>query len=293
MNKKRIYPQWFLILPLALYIIFFLLPSVMGIAYSFTDWNSRSVLTGIKFVGLDNFKEILTSDKNYLSGIGNTLKFTVISNIVKLIPALMIAIMLQEGLRGKGAYRTILYLPSILPFVIIGLVFKSILNYNNGMLNAILDMLHLGIFKQKWLSDLGIVWKSIYGVDAWRGIGYVMTIFLAGLNTIPKSYYEAAQIDGANFWQRLRYVTLPMLSGSIMINLVFGITYGLKVFDIVYVLTNGGPGHATEVMTTYSFQLYSRGQYGMSSALNTILLLITAVIGVLIVKTMSKQEVQQ
>lgn len=103
--------------------------------------------------------------------------------------------------------------------------------------------------------------KSIYGVDAWRGIGYVMTIFLAGLNTIPKSYYEAAQIDGANFWQRLRYVTLPMLSGAIMINLVFGITYGLKVFDIVYVLTNGGPGPATEVLTTYAFQLYSRGQY--------------------------------
>ena len=90
-----------------------------------------------------------------------------------------------------------------------------------------------------------------------------MTIFLAGLNTIPKSYYEAAEIDGANFWQRLRYVTLPMLTGSIMINLVFGITYGLKVFDIVYVLTNGGPGHATEVLTTYAFQLYSRGQSEM------------------------------
>ena len=293
MNKKKIYPQWFLILPLALYIIFFLLPSIMGVAYSFTDWNSRSVLNGIHFVGLDNFKEIFTSNKDYLSGIGNTLKFTIISNIVKLIPALLIAIMLQEGLKGKGLYRTLLYLPSILPFVIIGLVFKSILNYNNGLLNAILDGLHLGILKQKWLSDLGVVWKSIYGVDAWRGIGYVMTIFLAGLNTIPKSYYEAAEIDGANFWQRLRYVTLPMLTGSIMINLVFGITYGLKVFDIVYVLTNGGPGHATEVLTTYAFQLYSRGQYGMSSALNTILLIITAIIGVGIVKKMSKQEVQQ
>lgn len=199
----------------------------------------------------------------------------------------------QEGLRGKGLYRTLLYLPSILPFVIIGLIFKSILNYNTGLLNTILDALHLGILKQKWLSDLGVVWKSIYGVDAWRGIGYVMTIFLAGLNTIPKSYYEAAEIDGANFWQRLRYVTLPMLTGSIMINLVFGITYGLKVFDIVYVLTNGGPGHATEVLTTYAFQLYSRGQYGMSSALNTILLIITAIIGVGIVKKMSKQEVQQ
>ena len=88
-------------------------------------------------------------------------------------------------------------------------------------------------------------------------------------------------------------MTLPMISGSVMINLVFGITYGLKVFDIIYVLTNGGPGHATEVITTYSYQLYSSGQYGMSTALNTILLLITAVVGVLIVKNMSKQEVQQ
>lgn len=293
MNKKRIYPSWFLILPLGLYILFFLLPSFMGVGYSFTDWNSRSAVNGTHFVGLQNYLEILTSNKDYLSGIGHTLMFTVVSNIVKIIPALLIAIMLQEGLRGKGLYRTLLYLPSILPFVIIGLIFKSILNYNNGLLNGLLDALHLGFFKQKWLSDLGVVWKSVIGVDAWRGIGYVMTIFLAGLNTIPKSYYEAAQIDGANFWQRLRYVTLPMLTGSIMINLVFGITYGLKVFDIIYVLTNGGPGHATEVMTTYAFQLYSKGQYGMATALNTILLVITAVVGVCIVKTLSKQEVQQ
>ena len=157
MNKKKIYPWWFLVLPLALYVIFFLLPSAMGVGYSFTDWNSRSVLNGTHFVGLQNFKEILTSNKGYLSGIGNTLKFTIISNIVKLIPALMIAIMLQEGLRGKGLYRTLLYLPSILPFVIIGLIFKSILNYNTGLLNTILDALHLGILKQKWLSDLGVV----------------------------------------------------------------------------------------------------------------------------------------
>lgn len=127
----------------------------------------------------------------------------------------------------------------------------------------------------------------------WRGIGYCMTIFLAGLQTIPKSLYEAAKIDGANFWQRLRHITIPMLSGAVMINLVFGITYGLKVFDIVYVLTNGGPGHATELMTTYAFQLYSTGNYGMSTALNTIMLVITAVIGVIVVRVMSKKEVQQ
>jgi raffinose/stachyose/melibiose transport system permease protein len=292
-NKKNIYPQWFLIIPLVLYVSFHLLPSLLGIFYSFTDWSSRSLSNGVNFVGLQNYIDIFTSNKDYVSGITHTLVFTLVSNTIKLSLALFLAIMLQEGLKGKGIYRTLLYLPSILPFVITGLIFKTILNYNTGLLNTILDALQLGMLKQKWLSDLSVVWKSIYGVDAWRGIGYVMTIFLAGLNTIPKSYYEAAQIDGANFWKRLRHITLPMLTGAIMINLVFGITYGLKVFDIIYVLTNGGPGHATEVLTTYSYQLYSSGQYGMSTALNAILLVITAFIGVLVVKVMSKKEVQQ
>ncbi|MDD2375813.1 MAG: sugar ABC transporter permease [Eubacteriales bacterium] len=292
MNKKKTYPQWFLFLPLAIYIIFFLSPGLLGIFYSFTDWNARS-MGEINFIGLENFREIFTSNKNYGDGIFNTLRFTIVSNVVKLIPALLLAIMLQKNMRGRNIYRTILYLPSILPFLIIGLTFSSILNYNNGLLNKMLEFFQLDFLKQKWLTDLDIVWKSIFGVDAWRGMGYVMTIFLAGLNAIPNSYYEAADIDGANFFQKLRYITLPMLSGSIMINLVFGITYGLKVFDIVYILTNGGPGHATEVITTYAYSLYANGRYGMSTALNTILFLITMVAGIAIVKVMSKQEVQQ
>ena len=292
MNKKKVYPYWFLIIPLVLYGVFFLLPSILGVFYSLTDWNARS-MGEVNFVGLKNYIEIFTSDKNYLSGIGHTLMFTIVSNIVKLVPALFLAIMLQEGLKGKNFYRTILYLPSILPFVIIGITFKSVLNYDNGLLNNFLDMIHLGFLKQKWLSDLNIVWGSVIGVDAWRGIGYVMTIFIAGLGAIPKTYYEAAQIDGANFWQRLKSITLPMLTGSIMINLVFGITYGLKVFDIIYVLTNGGPGHATEVMTTYSYQMYADGAYGMSTAFNTLLLVLTAIAGIFVVRNMSKKEVQQ
>lgn len=292
MNKKKIYPQWFLLIPLALYIVFFLLPSFLGIAYSFTDWNVRS-LGEIKFVGLKNYIEIFTSDKNYSSGIFNTFKFTIISNVIKLVTGLFLAIMLKEGLRGKNIYRTILYLPSILPFLIIGLVFKSIFSYNTGLLNSFLEFINLGFLKQKWLSDLNVVWKSVYGVDAWRGIGYVMTIFLAGLNTIPQSYYEAASIDGASFWQKLWHITLPNLTGSITINLVFGLTYGLKVFDIIYVLTNGGPGHATEVVTTYAYQLYANGQYALSVSLNTILFVITMIVGLLVVKYMGKQEVQQ
>ncbi len=290
MNKKKIYPGWFLLLPLMLYILFFLAPSMMGIGYSFTDWSARSSVTGVHFVGLDNYKEIFTSSKGYGMGIAHTLSFTVISNIVKIVPALFLAILLQEGVKGHKLYRTLFYLPSILPFVIIGLVFKSVLNYNTGLLNRFLEAVSLGFLKQKWLSDPQVVWRSVYGVDAWRGMGYVMTIFLAGLNSIPKAYYEAASIDGASFWHKLRYITLPMMTGAIMLNLVFGITYGLKVFDVIYVLTNGGPGHETEVLTTYAFRLYSNGQYGLSTTLNAVLLVITAAIGVIVVKSMSKRE---
>lgn len=290
MNKKKVYPNWFLIIPVVMYVLLFLLPAILGVCYSFTDWNSHSMKTGIHFVGIQNYIDIFTSNKDYSTGIVHTLVFTIISNIVKIIPAFFLAILLYEGVRGKGIYRTIFYLPSILPFVIIGLIFKSILNYNNGLLNVILQTFHLGFLKQKWLSDLDVVWKSIYGVDAWRGIGYVMTIFIAGLSSINRSYYEAADIDGANFWQKLRAITIPMMTGSIMINLVFGITYGLKVFDIIYVLTNGGPGHATEVLTTYAYQLYSNGQYGMSTAMNAILLVITCFVGVFIVRIMGKEE---
>ncbi len=292
MNTRKIYPQWFLIAPITLYVLFCLLPGLLGVLLSFTDWTVRSA-GNIHFVGLQNFIDIFTcSNVHYAQGIVNTLKFTIISNIVKLIPALLLAVMLSGNLRGRNLYRTVLYMPSILPFLIIGLVFNAILSYN-GLLNNSFAQLGLENWQQKWLSDPNIVWVSIFGVDAWRGIGYVMTIFLAGINAIPHSYYEAAEIDGANFWQKLRHITLPMLSGAITINLVFGITYGLKVFDVIYVLTNGGPGRATEVMTTYSYQLYAQGNYGMSTAMNTLLMVLSLTIGLLIVRSMTKKEVQQ
>ena len=291
MNKSKTYPFWFVLIPLFFYVVFFLFPSILGLIYSFTDWNVRS-RGELEFIGFRNYVEIFTSNRHYGQGIINTLKFTVVSNIVKLIPGLFLAILLHQGVRGKNVYRTVLYMPAILPFLIIGLIFKSILNSQTGLLNMSLDALALGFFKQKWLSDLNMVWKSIYLVDAWRGIGYVMTIFLAGLNAIPQSYYEAADIDGAHFFHKLWHITLPMLSGSITINLVFGLTYGLKVFDIVYVLTNGGPGHATEVVTTYAYQLYASGQYGMSVAMNTVLFVVAAVAGIFVVRIMNSREVQ-
>lgn len=288
--EKRLYPLRFAIPALVLYAVFFLLPGLTGIFYSFTDWSTYH--EDLNFVGLRNYAQIFTSNVEYGRYIFNTLRFTVISNIVKLIPAFFLALMLNQKMRGRNLYRAILYFPSALPYLVIGLIFRSIMHPGNGLINKVLGAVGLGALQQQWLADPGVVWGSIFVVDAWRGIGYVMTIFLAGLQAIPEELYESANIDGAGFWAKVRHITLPMLLPSISINLTFGLAYGLKVFDIIYVLTNGGPGHTTEVLATSVFREYSNGNYAISSALNTLLFLFMAVLGVLIVTRFNKRTVE-
>lgn len=290
MNQDKIYPLYFTYIALILYAVLFIAPGFLGIYYSFTDWNRYS--SEINFVGFDNYKTIFTSNKNYLGYIMNTLKFTLISNIVKIIPALFLAILLNEGLKAKNVHRAILFFPSVLPYLVIGLIFRSMLHPTTGFVNEMLRKFGLDFMAQKWLVDPKWVWPSIYAVDAWRGIGYVMTIFLAGLQSIPNYYYEAADIDGATFMQKLRHITLPMLMPAININLIFGITYGLKVFDIIYVLTNGGPGRMTEVINTAVFKEFADGTYGVGTALSTLLFVFMAVIGLFIVRIMNRREVE-
>jgi raffinose/stachyose/melibiose transport system permease protein len=175
---------------------------------------------------------------------------------------------------------------------VIGLIFRSILHPSSGLLNRLLGAMGLEFLGRQWLADPGTVWGSIFAVDAWRGIGYVMTIFLAGLQAIPRELYESADIDGAGFWRKLIRVTLPMIVPSISINLTFGLAYGLKVFDIIYVLTNGGPGHETEVLATSVFREFSSGNYGVSAALNTMLFLFMAILGGFIITKLNKRTVE-
>jgi len=290
MKKTKIYSKYFVLPGLVLYIVFFVVPSFIGIYFSFTDWNRYS--SEVKFVGLENYRAIFASGSNYLSYVRNTLNFTIISNIVKIIPALFLALLLSSNIRGQNVHRAILFFPALLPYLVIGLIFRSMLHPQTGFVNNMLRTLGLDFMAKRWLIDPKWVWPSIYAVDAWRGIGYVMTIFIAGLSSIPRHYYEVADIDGANFFQKLIHITLPMLKPAITINLVFGITYGLKVFDIIFVLTNGGPGRMTEVINTAIFKEFALGTYGMGTALSTLLFVFMVVVSVLLLKIMSKRELE-
>ena len=260
------------------FVIGFIIPFAQGFYLSFCKFTTVGNAT---FVGISNYTAAI-KDTSFTSSFKFTVLFAIVSILLINVLAFGLALLLTQKLKGTNIFRTIFFMPNLIGGIVLGYIWQI-------LINCLLTIIGQPLLA---LNSSAGYWGLII-LMCWQQIGYMMIIYIAGIQNIPGELIEAAKIDGANSWQLLRYVTLPMLSGAIMINLVFGITYGLKVFDIVYVLTNGGPGHATEVLTTYAFQLYSRGQYGMSSALNTVLLVITAIIGVFIVKTLSKQEVQQ
>ena len=285
------YPGFFVWPALGLYVVFTIAPSIAGIGYSFTDWSAYT--RELNFVGWANFERIFAPEGRYLTYIWNTLVFTVLTTVLKTVLALALALLLNEGVRRMvHLYRLIIYLPAVLPVLVVALIFRSILHPSNGLLNQFLRGIGLDQAALRWLIDPAIALYAIIGVDTWRGIGYIMVILLAGLQTIPRDYYDAAAIDGANAWQRFWYITIPMLIPALVIVSVLNILHGLRVFDIVYAMTNGGPGYATEVISTEIFKAFSRGQYGLGTAVSTVLFVITLVAGYGVIRLLERSRQQ-
>lgn len=289
MNKAKLYPWYFAIGAIAIYTLLSVLPGIIGIGYSFTDWSAYS--KELHFVGLENFKEVFDGGGDYLVYIKNTLLFTVITTVFKTVLGLFLAVVLSSNIKGQNFHRGILYLPSVLPILVTGLVFTSILNPKNGFLNEALRALGMSGLAQKWLVDPQIAFGSVMAVDIWRGTGYIMTMMIAGIAAIPKVYYEASSIDGANAWKKFTNITLPMLRQTIAVCVVLNVLYGLKVFDMVYALTNGGPGHRTEVMYTAVFKMFSKGLYAEGTTISSVMFIFMIVIGYFMVKILTKDEV--
>jgi raffinose/stachyose/melibiose transport system permease protein len=287
--KHRIYPLYLALGAVALYLVFLLVPGVMGLYYSLTDWNSYT--TEINFVGLENFGTILTSNINYAQSIKNTVVFTIVTIVAKTAIALAVAILLTTGIRKSANFhRVTIYLPAVLPMLVVGIVFKSILHPTTGLLNESLRAIGLDFLAQRWLTNPDLALFSVIGVDTWKGVGYLMVILIAGIQAIPREYYEAAQIDGAGAFAQFRLITLPLLMPALAVTTVLNLLYGLKVFDVVWVLTNGGPGYATETVYTTVFKEFSKGRYGVSTALSTMLFLIMAFLGYFVIRLMSNDD---
>jgi raffinose/stachyose/melibiose transport system permease protein len=284
------YPTWFAGGALVLYGVFVLLPSLLGLGFSFTDWSSYS--TDIHWVGLDNFKAILDPNADYRGAIVNTVIFTIATILLKTVIALALAVLLTSGVRRLAyLYRALIYLPALLPMVAVGIVFRSILDPEVGLLNSTLRMVGLGALAQQWLTNLSLALWSVIGVDTWKGAGYIMVILIAGILAIPREYYEAASMDGASGWQTFRHITLPLLRPVLAVTTLLNLLYALRVFDIVFVLTNGGPGHATETVYTTIFDAFSLGQWGVATALSTVFLIVSVALGYVVLRAIRRPEV--
>lgn len=292
MNKNKTYPIWFAAGALILYSILFVIPGLIGIGYSFTDWSSYS--DELHFVGLDNFKVIFSADENYMKIITNTLSFTVITTAVKNALGLAMAVLLTKRIKALNFHRGIMFMPNVLSTLIIGMIFSSILNPSKGILNVALRSAHLDFLAKQWLTKSEYAFGTVMAVDIWRGVGYIATVLIAGIMSISSDYYEAASVDGANGWQKFKSITLPLLLPTLATTTVLNVIYGLKVFDMIYALTNGGPGKATtEVLYTAVFKKFGTGQYAIGTALSSVMFVFMVFIGFFMIRIMTKDEVQE
>jgi len=288
--KNKIYPFYFSVGAIILYSFFMVIPGLMGFYLSLTDWNRYS--SEIDFVGFKNFA-LIFSQQNYWNSISNTIIFTIVTIALKTVFALLLALLLTKGLkRFFNFHRVVMYLPAVIPMLVVGILFKSILHPTTGMLNEFLRGIGLDFLAQRWLTNPDIALYSVIFVDTWKGVGFIMVILIAGLQVIPTEYYEAAQLDGANKWDELWNITLPLLMPTLTVTTVLNLLYGLKVFDVVWVLTNGGPGYATETVYTVVFKEFSKGRYGVSTALSTLLFVIMIICGYWLLKLMHNKELE-
>ncbi|MDQ0338465.1 multiple sugar transport system permease protein [Caldalkalibacillus uzonensis] len=264
--KKFAVISIFLLPNLAGFLFFIGIPIISSFVLSFTSWD---LLSPPQFVGVDNYINLLR-DPSFFNALTNTLLFIAGYLPTVMVLALIVALLLNRRLRFRVFFRAAYFVPVITSWVAVALIWKWMFNPSYGLVNYFLSL--IGINGPAWLQDPSWAMPSIIITSVWKDIGFVMVIFLAGLQGIPENYYEAADIDGANGWQKFRYVTLPLLAPTTFFVLVISLINSFQVFDQVMIMTEGGPAGATTVMVqeiyNHAFRYF---QMGYASALSWVL----------------------
>lgn len=257
---------------LVIYALFVFVPVVWSAYYGFFDWKG---IGEAKFIGLGNYAEIL-HDPVFWRALKNNVIFVLASVFGQVPIALVLAIMLNKSNMLQRFLRSAIFMPMILSAVVIGMIWQYIYHPQIGILNFLLDALGLESWKLQWLSDPNIAIFSMTPPLVWSFVGLYLIIFMSALQNIPGDIHDAAQIDGATGARKLFSVTLPMIWGTIQVALILCISGSLKSFDLVYIMTKGGPAHATELLATYMYNsTFSSYRYGFGSAISTSIVLIS------------------
>jgi raffinose/stachyose/melibiose transport system permease protein len=272
---------------LALFITFIIYPFLRGILISFTDWNGYSA--HFRWVGLEKYSTMF-SDRNIGRVVVNTIIYGCGSTLFQNILGLAYALFLDRKIRGVGLVRTSVYLPVIIAPLVMGYIWYFMFQLK-GALNDILIL--FGLVPIDFLTKGRLTVWLITGINTYQYMGFAMVIYLAGLQTIPKEYYEAAALDGARKFSLLVRITIPMLMPSITVNIVANLIGGLKLFDVIIATTNGGPGYMTQSLSTMMYQLYfARLDAGYAAAVGVMMFTIITIVSVVSLLLLRKKEVE-
>jgi len=284
---SKLAPYLWVLPALTVYGIFKLYPLVSGLQMSLLRWDG---IEEPRYIGLRNFEKIL-SDPMTGTVLMNNVHYAVGTVVGKIVLSLLLAILLHQALKGRTFYRTSLFMPVVMSFVVVGVLWSWLFNPQFGLINSFLRGLGLDFLVQDWLGDAAVALNSLILVDIWKWYGFHMVIFLAGLQSIPDELYEAARIDGASVWQQFRHVTLPMLQPVMIVNVTISVMGAFNVFDIPFIMTAGGPANATNVMALH---IYIRGfkfyRFGFSAALSYVLLVIVTLVAAIQLRLMTSGD---
>jgi multiple sugar transport system permease protein len=268
--KKHLVAYSFILPNLLGFAAFTLVPMVFSLVLAFMNWDGANVVT---WAGLDNFIKLF-QDETFRISLGNTFYYVIGTVPLTMIAALLLAMLLNQRLRGRNLFRTTFFIPYIASLVAVAVVWNMLFSPSMGPVNQLL--LSLGMENPpRWSASVDWAMPTIIMASIWQGMGYYMLIYLAALQGIPYHLYEAAEIDGANGWQKFRYITLPLLTPATFFISMMLIIACFKVFSLIWVMTGGGPGRATNVLVIHTFNVAFREfRFGYSSAIAMVLFMI-------------------
>ncbi|HLR96764.1 MAG TPA: sugar ABC transporter permease [Jiangellaceae bacterium] len=278
-RRTRFTPYIFIGPAALLFAAFSLIPIIIAITLSFQD---TQTLGEGQWVGLDNYTE-MGSDRLFRTALINTLVFTVGTVPTAMAMGLALAVALNRPLPGRGVLRAMFFVPMVAAGVVVGVIMSWIFNVDYGVANNALAL--FGIDRMPWLTSPNMAMFTLIIVVVWTRIGFCMVIYLGALQSIPSELKEAAAIDGAGRWARFRSITLPMLTPTTSILVILNVVFSIQAFDVIYVMTGGGPGFSTTVLIQYVFRsAFQDGQMGYAAALGLVL------VGILLVFTLLRQQ---
>lgn len=280
-----------LLLPaLIVYMLFVLYPMLRAVWYSLYAWNGLGAMDD--FVGWGNFDRIL-SDTAFRMAVRHNFTLIFLSLVIQLPIALAVALLIRDNIPGRAMFRTIFFLPYVLSEVITGVVWMFIYRPQNGLMNNILGAIIPGYQPQALLADTGTVLYAIFAVITWKFFGFHMILYLAGLQNIPAELEDAARVDGATAFQVLRDITLPLLGPTVRVSVFFSVLGSLQFFDLIWIMTRGGPVNASSTMATYMYTHgFTRFQLGYGAAVSLVIFSICFVFSILYQRFVMRRDLE-